>query len=319
MWSQGCRQRTMTPVGQRPPLLEPAPCSTFGPKFSSRPITSTSKSTARSPPRTPCGRRPSGRLHLVERIEDTSRSRQARRKREAAQPARAPRSNAGSCCFVRSVPLLPIAFTHSAAVRRGLASRPGPATIAGLGRANEIPPLLAALLAFVAPGAGHVYASKARRGVAFLVALGLLFGLGVALHARLARPGSERPAEAHRWAAQVVSGGVRAPARPIAEPLGRPIDPATITRFRFTELLEPAQPAVVALGTADTAQGGGSEPSCAARRLLGPRLFRVRAVVAARRAGASSARSASKVFVAMVVGAGDLAGCWSRMSELRMR
>ncbi|MCL4821765.1 MAG: hypothetical protein KJ067_21745 [Vicinamibacteria bacterium] len=116
-------------------------------------------------------------------------------------------------------------------------------------------PLLAALLAFVAPGAGHVYASKARRGVAFLVALGLLFGLGVALHARLALPtGFDDPLGYLRWAAQVAIGGPYALARLIAEPLGRPIDPGYDYGNTFTEVAGLLN-LLVALDAADTAAG----------------------------------------------------------------
>lgn len=46
-------------------------------------------------------------------------------------------------------------------------------------------PILPCLLAWLVPGAGHFYLGKWRRGILFLVAIPLMFGLGIALGGRL--------------------------------------------------------------------------------------------------------------------------------------
>jgi hypothetical protein len=45
---------------------------------------------------------------------------------------------------------------------------------------------VAAILGWLLPGAGHLYLGRRERGVAFLVGIGALFTLGVAMQARLA-------------------------------------------------------------------------------------------------------------------------------------
>lgn len=98
-------------------------------------------------------------------------------------------------------------------------------------------PLVAGLLGCLVPGAGHVYAGRPGRGLRFFMALGLLFGLGVAMHARLLPPGGlEDPLGLLRCAAQVAIGLPYGLARWLVDPMGLPMDPGYDYGNTFTEV-----------------------------------------------------------------------------------
>ncbi len=52
-------------------------------------------------------------------------------------------------------------------------------------RAQSVPPVVAAALAWLLPGAGHLLLGKRQKGVVFLVAIPAMFMLGLALHGRM--------------------------------------------------------------------------------------------------------------------------------------
>ena len=52
-------------------------------------------------------------------------------------------------------------------------------------RAQPIPPLLICIVAWLVPGAGHLWLGRWQKGVVFLLALPLMFATGLALHGRL--------------------------------------------------------------------------------------------------------------------------------------
>ena len=68
--------------------------------------------------------------------------------------------------------------------------RGGWATLAAVGvtaaeRAQPVPPVVAAALAWLMPGAGHFLLGKRQKGVVFLMAIPAMFALGLALDGRM--------------------------------------------------------------------------------------------------------------------------------------
>jgi drug/metabolite transporter (DMT)-like permease len=58
-----------------------------------------------------------------------------------------------------------------------------PATAAD--RAHTVPPVLICIAAWIVPGAGHIWQGRLQKGIVFLVALPLMFAIGLALKGRL--------------------------------------------------------------------------------------------------------------------------------------
>jgi hypothetical protein len=52
-------------------------------------------------------------------------------------------------------------------------------------RAQSVPPVVAAALAWLMPGAGHLLLGKRQKGVVFLLAIPAMFALGLALDGRM--------------------------------------------------------------------------------------------------------------------------------------
>jgi hypothetical protein len=67
--------------------------------------------------------------------------------------------------------------------------------------------VIACLLAYLVPGLGHFYLRRWVKGAVFLVAISVLFILGVAMDARLVAPtGWGDPLALLRWLAQMAMG-----------------------------------------------------------------------------------------------------------------
>ena len=58
-----------------------------------------------------------------------------------------------------------------------------PATAAD--RAQTVHPILICIAAWIVPGAGHIWQGRLQKGIVFLVALPLMFAIGLALKGRL--------------------------------------------------------------------------------------------------------------------------------------
>ena len=64
-------------------------------------------------------------------------------------------------------------------------TRPVPAPVPLAERALPVPPLAAAAVAWLVPGAGHLLLGRRQKGVTFLVALAAMFAIGLGLSGRL--------------------------------------------------------------------------------------------------------------------------------------
>lgn len=116
-------------------------------------------------------------------------------------------------------------------------------------------PVVACTLAWLWPGAGHLYAGSPRRGIGFLLALGTLFGLGVAMHARLAWYfGLEDPLALLRSLSQMALGAPYVLARALVDPAGVPTSPMHEYGNTFTEVAGLLN-VLVALDARDVALG----------------------------------------------------------------